>query len=243
MLRDVLTFAEDAVAADNAEGVCAAFHGALASHGLSYLQVRRYRRPRGALTSAKHWQAGGFVSRHVVPGWIGSASHAYICFEQNPLLEPIARGVTRYRFSDYAPFADRRFGRYWEAMGEGGIADALCASAYGRDRGIASLHIGFGARDLAPDFAEAVQTAGSIVAERLLRFAMPANDDAPAELSPRERDAIAYVAEGKTDWEIGRILGVSEATARFHVDNARKKLGAVNRAHAVARFIAETGPF
>ena len=33
------------------------------------------------------------------------------------------------------------------------------------------------------------------------------------------------------------ILGVSEATARFHVDNARRKLGAVNRAQAVARLI------
>ncbi|MBA3897322.1 MAG: hypothetical protein H0X36_09375 [Sphingomonadaceae bacterium] len=38
------------------------------------------------------------------------------------------------------------------------------------------------------------------------------------------------------------ILGISEATARFHVDNARKKLGAVNRAHAVAKLLATAGP-
>ena len=54
-------------------------------------------------------------------------------------------------------------------------------------------------------------------------------------LTDRERDALAWVAKGKSDWEISRILGVSEATARFHVDNARRKLGAANRAHAVAR--------
>ena len=54
-------------------------------------------------------------------------------------------------------------------------------------------------------------------------------------LTDRERDALAWVANGKSDWEISRILGVSEATARFHVDNARRKLGAANRAHAVAR--------
>jgi LuxR family quorum sensing-dependent transcriptional regulator len=33
------------------------------------------------------------------------------------------------------------------------------------------------------------------------------------------------------------ILGVAEATARFHVDNARRKLGAVTRAQAVARMV------
>jgi len=45
------------------------------------------------------------------------------------------------------------------------------------------------------------------------------------------------VAEGKSDWEISVILGISETTARFHVDNARQKLGAVSRAHAVARLV------
>ena len=49
------------------------------------------------------------------------------------------------------------------------------------------------------------------------------------------------MAEGKTDWEIGTIMGVSEATARFHVDNARRKLGAVNRAQAVACYVAANG--
>ena len=61
--------------------------------------------------------------------------------------------------------------------------------------------------------------------------------DPEPRLTRRERDSIALVAEGKTDWELAVILGVSEATARFHVDNARRKLGAVNRAQAVARLI------
>ena len=57
-------------------------------------------------------------------------------------------------------------------------------------------------------------------------------------LTSREREALTWVAEGKSDWEIAVILGLSETTVRFHVDNARKKLGAVNRAQAVARLVA-----
>lgn len=58
-------------------------------------------------------------------------------------------------------------------------------------------------------------------------------------LSDRELEAIRLVARGKSDWEIATILGISEYTARFHVDNARRKLDAVNRAHAVARLAAQ----
>jgi DNA-binding CsgD family transcriptional regulator len=240
MLETVLSIAEHAIRAPSGAQASEALRDALLPRGLSYLQVRHYRRPRGRLTSAAHWAAGGFVSRYVRPGWMGSASSNYVCFEQNPLLRPIATGRTRYRFSTYAPHGDRRFGDYWDAMSEGGIGDALCASAYGDEGSIASLHIGFGEADLPADFADAVSAAGSIVAERLLAFATPAAPEPPS-LSQRERDAIAYVAEGKTDWEIGTILGVSEATARFHVDNARRKLGAVNRAQAVACYVAANG--
>lgn len=56
-------------------------------------------------------------------------------------------------------------------------------------------------------------------------------------LTRRERDSLALVAEGKTDWEISVILGIAEAAVRFHVDIARRKLSAVNRTQAVARLV------
>ena len=88
-----------------------------------------------------------------------------------------------------------------------------------------------------PDDAFAVQLAGLVVTERLLDWAEPRAEAGPM-LTPRERDCLAWVAEGKSDWEISVILGVSQATAGFHVDNARRKLGAVNRAQAIAKMHA-----
>lgn len=67
-----------------------------------------------------------------------------------------------------------------------------------------------------------------------------ATSHANARLTPRERDALTWVAEGKSDWEIAVILGLSRTTIRFHVDNARKKLGAVNRAQAVAVLLSSS---
>ncbi|HEY1035523.1 MAG TPA: helix-turn-helix transcriptional regulator [Pseudoxanthomonas sp.] len=55
------------------------------------------------------------------------------------------------------------------------------------------------------------------------------------ELTPREAEAVLWVAQGKTSWEAGRILGVAESTVNAHVAHAAEKLNAVNRAHLVAR--------
>lgn len=54
-------------------------------------------------------------------------------------------------------------------------------------------------------------------------------------LSPRERDCLVFVAQGKSDWEIGMILGVSKTTAHTHIENAKRKLDCRTRAQAVVR--------
>lgn len=54
------------------------------------------------------------------------------------------------------------------------------------------------------------------------------------DLSNREREVLAWVKEGKTNWEISMILSISERTVKFHVQNIEHKLNAVNKAHAIA---------
>ena len=246
MLDRVLQLADQAMRAATPLAASDALQVALKPLGISYFQSRLYRRPRGTLTSRTHWNAAGVVQRTARLGWVGSAGFDYICFTCNPLLRPIRDGQTRYRFGDFARQGTREFGDYWDALGEADVREALCATAYGPDRTIASFHLGVDDAAPDPEAALDIQTAALIVAERMIAQApgnLPNAPSGEAEpvLSARERDALAFVAEGKTDWEIGTIMGVAESTARFHVDNARRKLGAVNRAHAVARFLATAG--
>lgn len=53
-------------------------------------------------------------------------------------------------------------------------------------------------------------------------------------LTPRERESLQWAAEGKTDWEIGELMGISQHGADFHLRSARVKLGCVTRTQAVA---------
>lgn len=54
-------------------------------------------------------------------------------------------------------------------------------------------------------------------------------------LTPREAEAVLWVAQGKTSWEAGCILGVAASTLDAHVTHAAEKLGAVNRAHLITK--------
>lgn len=53
-------------------------------------------------------------------------------------------------------------------------------------------------------------------------------------LSKREREVLRLVADGLSNKQIGQKLGITERTVKFHVTSIRNKLGAGNRAQAVA---------
>ncbi len=53
-------------------------------------------------------------------------------------------------------------------------------------------------------------------------------------ITRQEREVIRWVAAGKTGWEIGRIMSISEPTVAFHVKNAMQKLEVKNRPQMVA---------
>lgn len=57
------------------------------------------------------------------------------------------------------------------------------------------------------------------------------------ELTPREKDAMSWVAAGKTDAEIGIIMGIAAATAHYHVERVKTKLDTRSRSEAVAMLV------
>lgn len=57
-------------------------------------------------------------------------------------------------------------------------------------------------------------------------------------LSPREKQCFQLVALGKSNWEIGQLLHISEDAAKFHVKNLMKKLEVSTRMQAVAIGVA-----
>jgi DNA-binding CsgD family transcriptional regulator len=64
--------------------------------------------------------------------------------------------------------------------------------------------------------------------------AQAAAEPVDIELTPRERDVLALMAEGASNKSIARQLGISVHTAKFHVGSLLEKLDATGRTDAVA---------
>jgi DNA-binding CsgD family transcriptional regulator len=54
-------------------------------------------------------------------------------------------------------------------------------------------------------------------------------------LSERQREILHWLHEGKTNWEIAKILDLSELNVKYHIDQIFQKLEVRSRAHAVAK--------
>ncbi|MHC4044402.1 LuxR family transcriptional regulator [Bradyrhizobium xenonodulans] len=57
------------------------------------------------------------------------------------------------------------------------------------------------------------------------------------DLTAKETECLRWCKEGKTNWEIGEILSISEKTVEFHLSNTIRKLGVSNRITAVVKGI------
>jgi len=62
---------------------------------------------------------------------------------------------------------------------------------------------------------------------------------ARAAFTARERDVLSWAAEGKTDEEIGCILGIAENTIRYYWKNITRKLGVTGRTYALIKALRQ----
>lgn len=81
-----------------------------------------------------------------------------------------------------------------------------------------------------------VQLFAAYAQEAAARIVVPedAESGLPA-LTPRELEVLRWTMEGKTAWEVGRVLGIAEQTAVRHLHHATRKLDCVNKHQAVLR--------
>ena len=91
-----------------------------------------------------------------------------------------------------------------------------------------------------PDIADTFMTHASGLHLSTLKFLSAYRETASlnklteiVDLTRREVQCLKWAALGKTDNEIGKIMGVSVPTVRFHLTNAGRKLGVSGRAQAV----------
>jgi LuxR family quorum-sensing system transcriptional regulator CciR len=86
---------------------------------------------------------------------------------------------------------------------------------------------------IAADHLPLLQLVGAYAFEAARRMRRIRLARQPVQLTERQRECLIWAARGKTDWEIARVLGVTEATVGEHLRNIHERYGVGKRTLAV----------
>jgi DNA-binding CsgD family transcriptional regulator len=230
----VFGFAEDAQRATSAAELDALMRREMAKFGPAtftfYVAMDHHRRPLAAKISGtshvewrRHYDASNFARTDDLlhPGLTSSAPMTWTRFRNE-------RRLTRKRTRIYDEA--RTFGLkdgfylplHWADGSMLGVS-AMAHETMPQDHAsLAMLHM------MALYYALAAERLGLTPPLRGTR-------EAEGELTPRQIECLQWIAEGKSSWEIGEILDLSEFTVNEHLTAARRRLGAKTTTQAAVR--------
>jgi len=181
-----------------------------------------------------------FVSIDNAPAGFASVAHNVSGMRRDPVMQHCRRHTVPIIW-DQDTYTRQGLGELWEEQARFGYHTGIAMALHLPE----GRHFAFGVeRDqpLPSDRGELLR----LVADLQL-FAVHAQDAAMRLLSPvappfdrpaltaRELEALRWTMEGKTAWEVGAILGITERTAVLHVNNAMHKLDCTSKHQAVLR--------
>jgi DNA-binding CsgD family transcriptional regulator len=123
--------------------------------------------------------------------------------------------------------------RIWNEARDFGLSDGLFTPVRWKDGSYAAVVLGGRQADLAdPLLRTMAEVLSSYYASEGRRLLAPAEESRPV-LSPRQRECLAWVRQGKSSAAIAGILGLSAETVEEHIGEACRKLGVRTRVQAV----------
>jgi len=166
--------------------------------------------------------------------------------QMDPVIAEIARTTTPFEYVNFLKTAQNNASVKWQlgAAQLRGVERAWCVplSIVGYVRGMTIYMQGTdeSAENLFLETRSEIHLMCVQFMEAFIRlYNVPPEDVSdesglnPDTISQRETDCLHWAARGKTNWEIGQILKISENTVRYHLKKVFVKLGANSRSSAV----------
>ncbi len=229
---DVLEFVSNMDAADNLDVIVAMFDKLIVKYGYEYFRCAEILRRNNPLDP---YVAFGEINedwceRYREKRYVFSDSTVQLGLQSK---YPFAWSDVRDK-KRISSISKRIFE---EAETEFGYKDGLVVPIH-LDNGSISMFSIIGEK---PDISDAVRRGLGMAAvfmhSKARHFAIEERDiaspKAPVSVSRRQLDCIQWVAEGKSDWEISKILGISESTVHNHIEAAKKGFAVNTRVQAV----------
>lgn len=197
-----------------------------------------------ALTAHERYETGGnpapMVAHNLPAAWVDYYfEHDYQTIDPVVLLAPDFERPFLWSSLDGPYKLVRAQTKLLRQAGEAGLKDGVGVPLHGA-RGNVCL-VTFAAGDGHPNPGAELSKLDVLAAQFHAAYSAVGrseNDSRYAALlTMRERECLKWVAKGKSSWDVGRILCISENTVNFHLKSALDKLDANTRTLAVVKAI------
>lgn len=190
--------------------------------------------------------------RELRPGVININNYPPVWAEQfiakrlyrfDPVIQACFRTGVGFRWSKVGELIDLnpRQERILEAASREGLADGLTMPSAVKGEYAGSCSFAAPRRSVYLDHCEILgQLVGAFGFEAARRLTKREDCDTKRKLSPRQRECVVLVAQGKSNWEIGQILGLSPVTIAHYVSDARARYDVSSRQQLVVRALLES---
>ncbi|GJD90534.1 hypothetical protein BHAOGJBA_4074 [Methylobacterium hispanicum] len=159
--------------------------------------------------------------------------------DRDPTIRRLTTDATPFLWSEIEPLyrEDPAARRVMDEAGDFRLRQGFTVPLVTLDGRVAGFSFGAERLDLSPELRGMLHLIASYVFGRSLVLSHVADEGGgrpPVRLTPREREALQWAAAGKSEWEIGTLMAISEHGAEKHLRSVHRKLGAGSRTHAVA---------
>lgn len=225
-LREAHRAIEDFSCASTADEVMDVLERSLAPFGFAFFCFDAYPNPE---VSA---EAVSLANR--VPGELHGAYVEERYAELNPAIRYCMRTDRPFRLADAPYDAERepRAAEFMQRVKDLGLSEGLVFPVFNAERRLGCVWMTGDMRGAVESYMSVLHLVAVCAFDRISQLCEFAHR-VHIPLTIRERDVLAWVARGKSAWEIGEILGIAKRTVDEHVQTACRKLNAVNRTQAV----------
>jgi LuxR family quorum sensing-dependent transcriptional regulator len=228
-----LEFIECVKAAHTPEGVCRSLLSLTSGFGLTALVA-------GTLPDARPAAGNGTGNRNrvVLCNWPLARSSTFVAADlrhDDPLMAEIGALQARFHGPRRAAPGAAASGA---AVSDLNVRDVVAFSLIAPDGSLIGALLG-GDKGYSASELRLILLVSTYAVGRAIQMldSRPAPCIGEVRLTSREIECLQWASRGKSEWEIGIILGISEHTSEKHLISARVKLGAANRVEAVAEAI------
>jgi LuxR family quorum sensing-dependent transcriptional regulator len=210
--------------------VCAALLETLSEYGFEHVLAGTIPVPG---SSKKQQEANVLLHRWPMEWWDRYFSRGYLFVD--PAIKQVLSGLNAFLWSELTPLCrdNPDAVRVMNEASDFRLRAGFTVPLYTLDGEVAGFSFAGERIEMPPERRGMLQLIATFALGRTLILEEPPREP----LSQRERDVLRWAAEGKSEWEIGAILGVSEHMADKAMRSIRMKLRTTSRTHAVAKAI------